>query len=491
MLKKLAESKWVLVVILALGLLLRVYNARETFLYGHDQDLAGWIIKDILVNHHPRLIGQLTSTDGIFIGPIFYYFLIPFYLLTKMDPIGGVLAVSVLGVATIASYYFVFSKVFGKVAGMLAGLIYAVSYYMVFNDREVVPTMPVMLWSVWYFWALNLLLKGKRLGYLVSGLLLGLIWHINMSLILVTPLIPLSVFFSKKKISWRGVVRAVAAFVVLSIPLIVFELRHSFPQVQAFISALTTNQKDIVSGADKFNRVLQLLNKNAHSFLTSPLPISHWAATLFFWGGLFYLWSKKIIDKRLAIVMIAWIGLFIVFFAGYSKIVSEYYLNGVMVIWLGTLTLTISLLLSRKKTVVIGLALLSFFVAGNLYRIFTRPLNKSGYLERKALVREIKRDAQEKGYPCVAVSYITKPGYELGYRYLFYIQGMHVNRPESQSPVYTIVFPLDDVLFPVHKTFGALGLIYPDYKRYTKEGVAQSCSGQNQNLEDSMFGYTE
>jgi len=491
MLKKLADSKWVLVAILTLGLLLRVYNARETFLYSHDQDLAGWIIKDILVNHHPRLIGQLTSTDGIFIGPIFYYFLIPFYLLTKMDPIGGILAVSVLGLVTIASYYFVFSKVFGKVAGMLAGLIYAVSYYMVFNDREVVPTMPVMLWAVWYFYAINLLLKGRRLGYLISGILLGLIWHLNMSLILITPLIPLSILFSKKKISWRGVVQGVAAFVVLSLPLIVFELRHSFPQVQGLIFALTTNQKDIVSGADKLNRVLQLSNKNAHNFLTSPLVISHWVATLFFWGGPIYLWAKKVIDKRLAIVMIVWMGLFIGFFAVYSKIVSEYYLNGVMVIWLGTLTLIISFLISRKKTAVIGLAILILFVVGNLYRIFTRPLNRSGYLQKKALVKEIKRDALEKGYPCVAVSYITKPGYELGYRYFFYIEGMHVNHPESESPVYTIVYPLNDKLFPVHKTFGSLGLIYPDYKRYTKEGIAQSCSGQNENLVDSMFGYTE
>src|SRR3972149_8552210 len=200
MLKKLAEGKWLLIAILAFGFILRIYNVREAFLYSHDQDLAGWIIKDVVVNHHPRLIGQLTSTDGIFIGPIFYYFLIPFYLLAKMDPIGGVFAVSVLGLITIASYYFVFSRVFGKVTGAVAGIIYAASYYMVFNDREVVPTMPVMLWAVWYFWAINLLLKGKSSAYLISGILLGLIWHINLALILVTPLIPLSIFLSKKKV---------------------------------------------------------------------------------------------------------------------------------------------------------------------------------------------------------------------------------------------------------------------------------------------------
>ena len=66
---------------------------------------------------------------------------------------------------------------------------------------------------------------------------------------------------------------------------------------------------------------------------------------------------------------------------------------------------------------------------------------------------------------------------------------MHVNLPSSGSPVYTIVFPLKEI-FPVDKTFGAIGLIYPDYTRYTKENVEYSCSGENSNLTDPMFGFT-
>jgi len=127
----------------------------------------------------------------------------------------------------------------------------------------------------------------------------------------------------------------------------------------------------------------------------------------------------------------------------------------------------------------------------NLHRFFTVPINKSGYLERKAVVAEIKRDAKERGYPCVSVSYITNPGYELGYRYLFWLEDMHVNKPNSNSPVYTIVFPLNEKLFPVNATFGALGLIYPDYSRYNKEAVLESCSGENSNLTDPMFGFTK
>ena len=67
---------------------------------------------------------------------------------------------------------------------------------------------------------------------------------------------------------------------------------------------------------------------------------------------------------------------------------------------------------------------------------------------------------------------------------------MHVNRPISNSPVYTIVYP-HNLVNSIDKAFGSLGLIYPDYDRYNKEEVEKSCIGANSNLTDPMFGYTE
>lgn len=79
------KSNWLIITIILVALFVRSYKPLELFMYSHDQDLSGWIFKDIFVNHHIRLIGQETSSKGIFIGPIFYYLQIPFYLLTKMD----------------------------------------------------------------------------------------------------------------------------------------------------------------------------------------------------------------------------------------------------------------------------------------------------------------------------------------------------------------------------------------------------------------------
>src|SRR3989304_175279 len=102
--KFLVKNKGIILILL-LGLFLRVYKAQEFFLYSHDQDLLGWFIKDVVVNHHLRLIGQEISTQGIFIGPLFYYLQIPFYLLFGMDPIGSLVPVTLLGLFAIWSFY--------------------------------------------------------------------------------------------------------------------------------------------------------------------------------------------------------------------------------------------------------------------------------------------------------------------------------------------------------------------------------------------------
>src|SRR3989338_11223175 len=101
-----------LFIVLILALITRGYQLQARFLYSHDNDLASWIVKDIVVDRHLRLIGQLTSSPGIFIGPLFYYLLIPFYLAARMDPVGSLAFSLLVGLATVTSIYWVLNTLF-------------------------------------------------------------------------------------------------------------------------------------------------------------------------------------------------------------------------------------------------------------------------------------------------------------------------------------------------------------------------------------------
>lgn len=128
---------FLLVVLLAI--FFRTYDIVGRFDFAHDGDLYSWIVKDIVVDKHLRLIGQQTTAMGIFIGPLFYYMLIPFFILTRMDPIGALIPITIFGIATVISYYFVFLKLFNKTVGLIASFLYAVLLVPVYFDLRVVP----------------------------------------------------------------------------------------------------------------------------------------------------------------------------------------------------------------------------------------------------------------------------------------------------------------------------------------------------------------
>ena len=493
MLLRFLKTNWKIILILVIGLFFRLYKYDELFMYGHDQDLAAWVVKDIVIDKHLRLIGQETSTQGIFIGGLFYYLQIPFYLLARMDTIGATFMGALLGLLYIVGIYSIIKRVFSDKAAIIAALIYSISYYFIFNDREIVPTQPVVFWGMALFWALSEIIAGKvKKGLIICAILFALVWHLNFALILPLPLVLVALYLSGKKIKITEVLMATGLFLILSLPLFYFEFRHSFLQSEALVASLSTNQYDIVSGWEKITRTYHLIAKNYFSIFLPDLNHIKYEHVMFLIIILFiYLFYKLKKYRKLFTLLLVWFITYFVFFSLYSKRLSEYYLNGIQFIPIIIFSLILTEALKNKRLKNYFLLVFLILISISINRFITFPMNKNGYVEKKAIISEIKKDAEGHGYPCIAISFITKPGYELGYRYVFWLANMHVNRPDSLSPVYTIVFPLNEKLFPAGKTFGALGLIYPDYPRYTKEGIEKSCSGQNSNLTDPMFGFTK
>ncbi len=492
--KLIRKNLW-LVLVLVFGIFFRIFRPFELFSYSHDQDLAGWIVRDILYNHHLRLIGQETSSHGIFIGPYFYYLQIPFYLISRMDPVGPLLLPLILGVFTIFSYYFVFKSLFSKRVGLIAATIYAFSVLIIFTDREIAPTMPVSLWTVWFLYALHRILNGKKYGYLLVGLLAGFIWSINLQLIILFPLVLVAQYFSRKRIPLKEFTVAIFVALLLNVPFLASEARHGFQQTRALSASLITS-KDYVPGTSrgffpKLDRTMQLVYRNTTSLYWDSVFSVRYEVT--FWlivVGAFILLKKKKIDGKLFFILFLWQALYILFFTVNSINISEYYLNGMNVVFIFFIAFGINELNALQKTEKLGYGILGLFVLLNIVGFFMRPINRSGYVERKAVINEIKADAMNHGYPCVSLSFITSPGNNLGYRYFTWLSGLKTKAVSDGAPVYSIVYPLSKV-DAVDKTFGVIGLVLPDYKRYNKDTVNKLCEGEDYTLTEPMFGFTQ
>src|SRR3989304_4562713 len=213
----------ILVLILLIGIFFRTYQVVERFEFADDGDLYSWIVKDIIVNHHLRLIGQLTSAPDIFIGGLFYYLLIPFFLTSKIDPIGTIYFSIIIGLVTMFSLYFVLSKLFKTEVGLIGAFLYAVLLSTVNTDRWVVPTITTNLWVAWYFYTVIKISRGDYKILPLLGILIALIWHIHIALIPTLIAVPAAILFAKKIPNLKQITHFFITFFVTSLPLIVFE----------------------------------------------------------------------------------------------------------------------------------------------------------------------------------------------------------------------------------------------------------------------------
>lgn len=480
----------IITIILLIGFFLRTYKLIDRFEFAHDGDLYSWIVKDIVIDHHLRLIGQLTSAPGIFIGPAFYYMLIPFFLLTGMDPLGAAIFITILGVFTLLNYYYVFSHLFGKEAGLIAMFLNAILVSQVLFDRWVVNITLTNIWSVWFFYAIIMLCRSNYKILPLLGFLAGLVWHIHIALLPAFFAVPVAILLSGKYPDRKSVIGFAAGLAIPSIPLILFEFRHGFSQTLSLISNFGISH-GASTGIGKLGEVLQMILGNQFALLFSPWKISLFGQALiivFILFSILVLVKNKMLSRQNIVVFFVWFLGIVLFYTFTSAPISEYYFKNIEII---TFAFASLLFYTLYKSSSLGKSLLLAILAILLVRnsVFLikdyRPSFKD-YAQKKAVVNFIAEDAKKNGFPCIGLSYMTHPGQDVGFRYLFWLKNMHVNMPNRDLPIYTITIPYG----PSQPRFGLIGVITPQ-NIPSKEVMENACRGENENLTYPLFGFTK
>ncbi len=484
-----------LILIIILALFFRTFKVVERADFGHDADLFSWIVKDIVLDGHLRLVGQETSASGIFIGPLFYYLLVPFFLLFNMDPVAVVAPITIIGMLAVISYYFVFTKLFNINVGLIASFLYAVLLSSaVWFDTRWAPSTPTNLWVIWYFYTIVMISRGNFAVLPILGILIGLVWHIHIALLPVLSAVPAAFLVSKKLPNRSQVIKFLITLLITSLPLIVFELRHDFKQTLNLVQNFTTKREGAATGFYKFQTVLDMITKNINSLLFAPQSFKLTNNILFPLSiliGAFWLIKKRLVKLKELLPLYIWILGVVIFFSVSSSPISEYYFNNIEVIFLAIISLFLYyIFISSKFGKFIVLGLLVIIASKNIYSHITVQTYHKGYMEKKAVVEYIISEANKKGFPCFSINYITSTGENVGFRYFFFLRNIHLAVAGQGSPVFSIVIPDEYSAEEIEAKFGHIGIISPK-KIPSKELMNVSCSGQNTNLTDPMFGYVE
>lgn len=448
--KFLNSSTLILLLILVLALGLRLYHLREVVVFDADQEYAAQFAFDVLRIFPLRLIGQGLSVQGLFLGPWYFYFLVPFYALTALHPIGGYLGSIAWGLLTIIVYYFLGKRTFGAKTGLLLALFRATLFSFISWDHAVAPAFSADLLVLGTWYCLFHLWQRQSLFLLPLSFLFGFYTSIH-PILAPFYLIFLLILVSRSLLpSPKILIVSIVLFVLPAAPLITFEYFRKFVDLKT-LSGLASHgngEAKTLSTLWAYAKFIFLSPANIFNLqnvgLTSGLATAFWLAV----------WKKVPSGFHQFLVLVTAL-VFLVYYWLLPLHAPDYYFMGAtIVIFIYSVSLLARLTAWQK---IIGFGLASGVIAWNLYlfgQLVEAPL-KISLAAKEDVVKKIATlspdNRMELGYD---VDYGQHFG--LGYLQRYYRIDNHGG---GKVPKYTIVIPLSRRPNEITYSSGNVGLI--------------------------------
>lgn len=226
LLKKYFKKKiyFVIFFLLLISLIVTRFSNLETkSLFGFDQVDNAWAVKNILVDGNlPSQGMQAKGNTGFFIGPYYYYLLVPFYFATGMDPIASPIVAGMTSIFTFFVVYCVTRSIFNEKVALVALFINVFSSYILILDRVQWPVNFIVPISFLILLSIYKISIGEFKYLLLLAISLGFSLHIHFTsifyfifILLAIPIVP----WSRKII--KQIILSVPFFAFFALPLVV------------------------------------------------------------------------------------------------------------------------------------------------------------------------------------------------------------------------------------------------------------------------------
>lgn len=443
------SQKFILVLILLVAAYLRLHNISGYMTFLGDEGRDVLVVKRMIVDHKWTLLGPTASVGGFFLGPIYYYFMLPFLWAWRLDPTGPAVMVALFGVATVYLVYRAGRDMFHPWVGLVASALYSLSPVAIAYSRSswnpnIVPFFSLLtMYLVWKY-----LVDGKMRSVFWAGICMGIGLQLHYLFSFLFPVIAICLFlfgaFEKKL---RSIALTAVGFIVGYAPFLLFELRHGFPNTRS-ITQFVFEGKDTGFSGGKYMTIVSdvVFRMVGRLVLRLPQPelwekISIWKRSLWEWGtwgivliGVFLLIrysAGKGTWRKSSIVLLIWFGTVAVLFGFYKRAIYDYYFG----IWFPLPFFLTAFVLYHVKNIrhvgwIIALAAVVFLMWWNWKG---QPFQYAPN-HQLAQARSIAKEAFEKadGQP-FNFALVTQSNSDHVYRYFFEIWG---NPPVTIEPTY-------------------------------------------------------
>jgi len=258
----------VVIIILFVAAFTRLWNIPGSLQFLGDQGRDAIIVSDIFTKFDPVFIGPVTSVGNMYLGPLYYYFMMPFLMLTFPSPVGPAYAVAILGILTVFLVYYLGKELVGKKAAILAAALMSVSSTAVLYSRfswnpNPAPFVAIsMVYATYYAWKKNAwawtvvalcfsaLIQLHYLA-LLSAVSAGLIWLVSL----------------KEKITKKQLMATAAGLVIFIAsltPLILFDATHNWLNAKGFANMIFGTEESFARENEAFTSKITKSVKETH-----------------------------------------------------------------------------------------------------------------------------------------------------------------------------------------------------------------------------------
>lgn len=440
-----------LLFVLLIGGFLRLYRISEYMTFLGDEGRDAIVVRRLLVNFDPILIGPGTSIGNMYLGPLYYYFMAPWMLLFGLSPVGASIGVALLGVATIFLIWILAREWFGSMYAILASFLYAISPIVITYNRSswnpnIMPFFALLcvygMWRVWknkeFLW---LLIVGVSYAFVLQSHYLGLILLPILGMVWVATLLKLTRSKTKKFGDWKlkigsfstKSIFALLVFLFLMSPLVIFDARHgwnNFNAIQTFFGERETTlsikpwssfYKLPEVGTEIITRLLGGTNLEVGVFLSYLLSIGFFLYAL---QILIKLIKKSVLttEEQGIFVLIIWAFIGVLGLAAYKQHIYDHYFG-----FLFPLPFLLFVGLSKKLisaskffgVFVVGLLTLAIILASFESSPLRYPPNRQ-YQRTEAIAKKVYDESREMPFN---FGLIAERNYDDAYQFFLELWG--------------------------------------------------------------------
>jgi len=306
-----------------------------TFLGDEGRDVL--VVKRMIVDHKFTLLGPITSVGSIYMGPIYYYFMVPFLWAWKLDPVGPAVMVAIVAILTVGLIFITGAKFFHTAVGLIASLLYATSPLTIAYGRSSWNPNIVPFFSILAIYSLLEVVVNKKFKWLIIiGFSLGILLQLHYVTLILIPVVISCLALIRFRIPIKIYFYFILSWILSYSPFLLFELRHQFVNSQSVLRFITeqnsTSKFDLFAIFNSLSDLLVrlfwrlVIVKNAEF---AKLFIASLIIFLFFYTPKIKKNQKLYIALK---ILIIWLTIGILSFSLYRGVVYDYYFGSLFVL---------------------------------------------------------------------------------------------------------------------------------------------------------------